>query len=90
MKILVINPGSTSTKVGIFEDTEPLVKKTLRHSKEELEAYATLSDQIPFRRKLILHFLKENKFELSDIDGFIGRGGLTFSYSNHRSKSSLF
>lgn len=76
MKILVINPGSTSTKVAVFEDVEPLVKKTLRHSKEELASYATLSDQIPFRRKLILHFLKENKLELKDIDGFIGRGGL--------------
>ncbi len=76
MKILVINPGSTSTKVAVFNDLEPIVKKTLRHSNEELGAYDTLSDQIPFRRKLITHFLKENKIALKEIDGFIGRGGL--------------
>lgn len=76
MKILAINPGSTSTKVAIFEDKTLLVNKTIRHSKKDLDKFSELSDQIPFRRELIHNFLKENKVELKDIEGFIGRGGL--------------
>ena len=76
MKILVINPGSTSTKLAIFEDLDCLVSETIRHSIEELEHFQKLSDQIPFRKKLITHTLKRNKIELKEIDGFIGRGGL--------------
>ena len=76
MKLLVINPGSTSTKVGIFNNEECIVKQTIRHSKEELDQFKTLPEQIPFRRELIIELLRTNNLELKDIDGFIGRGGL--------------
>lgn len=76
MKILTINPGSTSTKVAVFEDLEIIVKETIRHKVEELEGFEKLPDQIPFRKKIIVEFLENNDFKLEDIDGFIGRGGL--------------
>ena len=76
MKILAINPGSTSTKVALFENEEVIFQQTLRHSNYDLAKFVTLKDQIPFRRKLILEFLKTNNVNVKDIAGFIGRGGL--------------
>jgi butyrate kinase len=76
MKILVINPGSTSTKVALFEDTTIIKDDIIRHKSEFLKDFVTLEEQIPFRKELILTFLKTNEIELKDIDGFIGRGGL--------------
>ena len=76
MKILVINPGSTSTKVAIFEDINLVQKESIRHKKKELEKYDVIPDQKEFRHKLIMKFLKQNKIPLSDIDAYIGRGGL--------------
>ena len=48
-KILVINPGSTSTKIGVYEDETLLFEETLRHSTEEIAKYATIVDQKDFR-----------------------------------------
>lgn len=76
MKILAINPGSTSTKVALFNNLEVIVNESIRHNNKELEVFEHLNDQIPFRRDLIKEFLKKCKIELNDIDGFIGRGGL--------------
>ena len=76
MITLVINPGSTSTKVALFSELDLLFKETLRHTALELREYDELSEQIPFRRKLILDFLEKNNVSLSSIDHFIGRGGL--------------
>ena len=58
-KILAINPGSTSTKVALFEDERPLLDLTLRHTAEEIAAYATITDQLPWRREIILKALAE-------------------------------
>jgi butyrate kinase len=74
--ILVINPGSTSTKVALYENEKSLVERTLRHDVEELKPYKTIIDQIDFRKKLILEFLKECDYKLSDVDLFVGRGGM--------------
>ncbi len=76
MKILVVNPGSTSTKVGIFEDLELLKETTVRHTSKVLSRYDDLVDQIGMRKKVVKDFLKKNNINLEDIDGFIGRGGL--------------
>ncbi len=73
---LVINPGSTSTKIAIFNDEELVVKETVRHAAKKLQKFDDLSAQVPFRKKVITEFLKKNKIKLQDIDGFIGRGGL--------------
>ena len=53
-KILVINPGSTSTKIGVYEDETLLFEETLRHSTEEIAKYATIVDQKDFRKELIV------------------------------------
>ena len=59
IKTLVINPGSTSTKVGVFEDETLLFEETLRHPTEEIAKYASVIDQKDFRKEIILDFLKE-------------------------------
>jgi len=76
MKIIAINPGSTSTKIGVFEDIDLLFDKTLRHSVEELEIYPSIIDQYEFRKNVIVDALKEKNIELDEIDAFVGRGGL--------------
>lgn len=76
MKILVINPGSTSTKVAVFEDLDLLVAKTIRHTQKALKRFDDLVDQIDMRTKVVVDFLKKSNIELSEIEGFIGRGGL--------------
>ena len=57
IKSLIINPGSTSTKVGVFEDETLLFEETLRHSTEEIAQYASIIDQKDFRKEIILNFL---------------------------------
>ena len=76
MLILTVNPGSTSTKIALFEDLDLIVKETVRHSKKALSRFDDLIDQLEMREKVINKFLKKNNVKLEDIDGFIGRGGL--------------
>ena len=76
MKNLVINPGSTSTKLAVFENDELLYKETIRHSAKKLKKFEDISSQLQFRKKVILEFLKKQNIKVEDLDGFIGRGGL--------------
>lgn len=76
MKILAINPGSTSTKIGVFNDCELQFNKTLRHSVDELHIFEKIIDQRYFRKQIILDGLKEANCDLSEIDACVGRGGL--------------
>lgn len=75
-KILAINPGSTSTKVAVFENDKELFSTTLRHSSEEIGRYKTILDQLDFRREVILEAVKASGVALGDLDAVIGRGGL--------------
>lgn len=75
--ILAINPGSTSTKVAIYQDTKAVLELTLRHSSEELAGFPTILDQFDFRKEIILDAIKKAGVQLTDIDAVIGRGGLT-------------
>lgn len=75
-KILIINPGSTSTKIGVYEDETQLMEETLRHPTEEIAKYNTIYDQKDFRREVILNVLNEKKIDLKTIDVVVGRGGL--------------
>ena len=72
-KILIINPGSTSTKIGVYEDETQLMEETLRHSTEEIAQYATIYDQKDFRKEVILKVLEEKNVDLSTIDVVVGR-----------------
>lgn len=74
--ILAINPGSTSTKISIFEGKKEIFTKTLRHSSEELAPYPNVIDQYQFRKDTIAAALKENNIDLNDIAAVVGRGGL--------------
>ncbi len=73
---LIINPGSTSTKIGVFEDENLLFEETLRHSTEEIAKYATIADQKDFRKNIILKLLQEKSFDINSLDMVVGRGGM--------------
>lgn len=76
IKSLIINPGSTSTKIGVFEDETLLFEETLRHSTEEIAQYATIVDQKDFRKDIIVNLLKEKNFDIKSLDVVVGRGGM--------------
>lgn len=76
IKSLIINPGSTSTKIGVFEDETLLFEETLRHSTEEIAKYASIVDQKDFRKNIILDLLKEKNFDIKSLDVCVGRGGM--------------
>ncbi|MBO5261003.1 MAG: butyrate kinase [Coprococcus sp.] len=75
-KILIINPGSTSTKIGVFEDETLLLEETLRHTTEELAGFNMIVDQKDFRKKVILDVLAEKNFDINTLDVCVGRGGM--------------
>ena len=76
MKVLVINPGATSTKIAVFEEDQQLFKLGLDHSAEELDQFDKVIDQADYRKKAILDAVAEAGFQLSDFDAVCGRGGL--------------
>ena len=75
-KILAINPGSTSTKIAVFENYEQVFIKNIKHSSEDLEGFQKITDQSDFRRDIILNTLKENNIDIKTLTVIIGRGGL--------------
>ena len=75
MKIFAINPGSTSTKIGLFEDDVCLFSKNVSHDASKLAEYAGISDQLPYRMETINALLAENGVSLEGVDAFVGRGG---------------
>ena len=75
MKLLVINPGSTSTKVSLFEDERVLFEENVFHDAPELLRYPTVNDQMPFRKELILSLLRKYGYAPEELTCFIGRGG---------------
>jgi butyrate kinase len=75
MRILAINPGSTSTKIAVYENENRLFVTTFYHSPEALSHFPTILSQYDYRKELIIDELKkENLF--SDFDAIVGRGGL--------------
>ncbi len=75
-RILVINPGSTSTKLALYEDETPLFTEVLRHSAGELVKYPYIADQYDFRFQALLGFLKACDVKLASLHAVVGRGGL--------------
>lgn len=74
--ILAINPGSTSTKIAVYNGHKQLFVTTLRHSSQEISGFAKISDQFEFRKNTIFKALVENDIDLSEIAIIVGRGGL--------------
>ncbi len=74
--ILAINPGSTSTKIALFEDDKQVFIKTIRHTAEEIGKFPNISSQFSFRKELILSELKQAGIEIGKVHAIVGRGGL--------------
>lgn len=74
-KVLTINPGSTSTKIALFQGEECIYSQNVSHDAKELDQYQTMPDQLPYRRDTILKLLDEAGIRLDDVDVFVGRGG---------------
>ena len=75
MRAFAINPGSTSTKVALFDGEKCVFSKTVRHSSEELAQFSTLAEQLPFRAQAISDILAEEGVDLAGVEAFVGRGG---------------
>lgn len=75
-RILVINPGSTSTKLSVFDDDKEVVRVTLRHSEGDLSRFETIADQHEYRETFVLKFLEDNKISTNSINAIVGRGGV--------------
>lgn len=75
-RLLAINPGSTSTKIGLFDDEELIFEETIRHSVEDLASYDKINQQNKFRKNLIIECLKEKAIELESLKALVARGGL--------------
>lgn len=76
LKILAINPGSTSTKIALYEDEKEILEKTLEHPVEEIEKYDKIVDQLQMRKEMVLSFLEENSYDVRMLDAVVGRGGM--------------
>ena len=74
-RVLVINPGSTSTKAGLFEGERCLFQETLRHSAEELAAFNSVMEQVDFRRGIVEKMLAEKNVSPDSLDAVCARGG---------------
>ena len=75
LKVFAINPGSTSTKVALFDGEQEVFKKTVAHEAEELARFQAVSDQLDYRVETILRVCREHRVELSQCAAFCGRGG---------------
>ncbi len=76
IRILAINPGSTSTKIAVYIGTSPVFIQTIQHSSGQLEPFKIITDQFEFRKEIILNELKEADIRLDMIGVVMGRGGL--------------
>ena len=75
-KILVLNPGSTSTKAAVYEDEKQLMVESFSHSNRDLAPYPALNDQLDYRVALVRSWLAQQDFPLSELSAVVGRGGI--------------
>ena len=75
---LIINPGSTSTKLAIFKGTQKLVQNNLEHDAEVLKQFDKIADQLEYRLEEVREFIREHGYEMKDFDAVVGRGGLVY------------
>lgn len=75
-KILAINPGSTSTKIALYDDKKEVLKENIVHSNEALDKYETIQDQFDMRKDSIVDFLWKEGYKPEDLDAVVGRGGI--------------
>ena len=78
-KILVLNPGSTSTKLSLFHNEVNVKTVDVFHDSSVLKEFETINDQLDFRMEVVYQFAKDNQFELKDLDAVAARGGSSYS-----------
>ena len=78
-RVLAINPGSTSTKISVFDDLQEVFTKTLRHDPAKLDKFGGIIEQYEFRKNLVLEAMQENDVAPETLEAVIGRGGLVRS-----------
>jgi butyrate kinase len=76
IKVLAINPGSTSTKIAVFRGTKSIFLKNIKHSSEDIRKFPKIADQFEFRKEIILKELREAEIDINKISAVVGRGGL--------------
>lgn len=91
-KMLIINPGATSTKLAIYEDDKRLYQENVEHTVQEMGEFKTIPDEIPFRMEVIHKFLKRAKVKPTEFAAVIGRGGLVMGLhtGGYRMNDDLF
>jgi butyrate kinase len=75
-RILVINPGSTSTRTAVFHDRSEQLSQTAGHTNKQLRQFTSVIEQLPLRLTIVRSFLREYRLSIYDFDAFVGRGGL--------------
>ena len=75
-RVLTINPGSTSTKIGVYDEENPVFVQTLHHSSEDLKPFKRIADQYALRRDTVLNALSGAGIAVDSIDAVVGRGGI--------------
>ena len=81
-RVLAINPGSTSTKISVFDDASPVFIETLRHDAAKIAEFEGIIEQYEFRKELVLNALCEHNISLESIEAVVGRGGLVRAISS--------
>ena len=75
-KLLIINPGSTSTKIAVYDGENPLFVESIPHSAEDLAKFDSLVDQFEFRKDLVIETMKNHGVSVDDLTAIVARGGL--------------
>lgn len=75
-RVLAINPGSTSTKIAIYEDVERKYTQNIEHDVEELKKYKSISEQYEMRKEAILSFIEDAGYKMDEFSAIVARGGL--------------
>jgi butyrate kinase len=78
-KIFVINPGSTSTKVELFEDEKSILEGNVFHDSAQLLKFPSINDQLDYRMQFVERWIQENHLDLQGVDAIVGRGGGCYS-----------
>lgn len=76
MKVVAINPGSTSTKVALYMNEEEVFVETLDHPVDEIQKFEHVQDQFEFRKNVIMACLEKNNVDVKELSAVVGRGGL--------------
>src|SRR6056297_749183 len=81
-RVLAVNPGSTSTKIAVFDDAKNVFTETLRHDAQEIDSFGGIIEQYDFRKNLVIEALGKHGVELSSLSAVVGRGGLMRSLAS--------